>query len=305
MQKGYRIQINATKDGLPMSPEAMCETVKRMIDNNESGVLESGKADSALLKSYADLIGKLDGVERVSEGQLSHGPGLGGPFGWGLTVMIDHSAFKPISIDTHYGLSASINTDWFIDQCLESDETFQAMFEAYCDVEDVDGLEGVESFIETLGMKSNSGDNTYNYETNLDGIIQYTIGMKSHIEDWYYADQSDVLVFIQRHHGGDARCNYGSVEVMRFRCEDSAYAFISPTVGWSVFKCFNADGDEIEPEKSEISYDHFEEGYSSNPTYDLNEEIETVTDNNDDTVTVTFKNGESAVMCPTCRAEYL
>lgn len=187
---------------------------------------------------------------------------------------------------------AEMDTERWLEALFVPDPVMQAAYEQF---EEENAftypLEALQAFGEYMGYEFVESDNTYNYESDLDNVIDYTIFSRAN--EWYYDDSTRIAV--RSHQGGDVRGNYASPQFLKPKDdpEISFLAFGRPVVGWS-----RADGKETE---------EWETGYSSYPTGRINEDIEKVISCNKKKVEaqVQLKSGEVVRVYPVTDAEFV
>lgn len=158
-------------------------------------------------------------------------------------------------------------------------------------------------FEKELGFKIAASGNTYNHESDLSSIMQWSVMVPGNEKgDELY---NDGIILIQFHHGGDARGNYGRVKVYKWHGEDS-FSFLDTCVGWRFESGTDADGKDLDRNKLERMSEKYEIGYAQNPTYQLHGAIERVVsiDLESNNVTLLLKTGETVVAYPYHSAEY-
>lgn len=122
-----------------------------------------------------------------------------------------------------------------------------------------------------LGLVKLHSDNTYNSENDLSQDFVYAVYdiPESETDDWIYSESAIFVVWI--HTGCDIRGGYSPPIFLQ---SEGDYAVpVDFCVGWN-FDEVSIDGEEIE-ETWEFD-DRFQTGYSSNPTYQLNQHIDFV-----------------------------
>lgn len=163
-----------------------------------------------------------------------------------LSVEIfDDGSIQPL-INTNKFIELTLNENGMANELLEHARTNENN-RLHWDGECADHLASV------TGLKVIGQENTYNYESDLDSVLQYTILSDS--DDWYYSDET--LIVLCKHNGGDVRGNYSEAKVYKLMNEDS-HAFLEQNVGYY----FRDDQDNESIEEAEI-------GYSNNPTSEL------------------------------------
>jgi len=192
-------------------------------------------------------------------------------------------------------VTATIDTEAFLKATTEKDDILTNAYHAWLDLDDsiYDCIESFESFCseKLMGGELKTSDNVYNHENDFSDIFQYAVWSTKE-EDWMYGDENETLIYISIHQGGDARGNYGAGYITRLTSE----SFLDWNVGWHVS---TPDGDEALHDK----YDQFSPGYSSNPTHELNKEIEEIIESNEDSALIKLKDGETVRVWPATYVE--
>jgi hypothetical protein len=105
-------------------------------------------------------------------------------------------------------------------------------------------------------------DNVYNAENQFSQQFTFTVYTPTDSPDWTY---SECVVAVCLHRGGDVRGNYGKVAL--YHCDSLADAgFFDWVVGWHIV-------DEDSPLRDKFATDHWEVGYSQQPTCELEKEL--------------------------------
>lgn len=165
--------------------------------------------------------------------------------------------------------------------------------------------EAEEYFEDNLGYEVVTSGNTYNHESDLSDIIQWSLmqpkGMKN---DGLY-NSENAIILIQFHHGGDVRGNYGKTVVYDWQGEDS-FNFLDNCVGWSFADGKDANGKKMDTNQLQRLDERYQNGYTANPTYALQEEIEKVIKvyPKRGRVKLKLKTGETVEAYPNHNAEY-
>lgn len=157
-------------------------------------------------------------------------------------------------------------------------------------------------FQDELGFEVAASGNTYNHESDLSDILQWSVLVPANSKgDNLYRDG---IILIQFHNGGDARGNYGKVGVYKWKGEDS-FAFLDTCVGWNFVEGTDAKGNPLTNETLQRLDERYQIGYAQNPTYQLHGAIERVLeiDEQNDTVTLLLKSGETVKAMPRHNAE--
>lgn len=177
-------------------------------------------------------------------------------------------------------VTAEIDIEPWLNATLIAQDDVQAKFQTFCETKDVSTFDYTltADFFESMGLVKLSGDNSYNCENDLSGTIDYEFfGPEG--ADYIYDD--DCFVALRRHHGGDVRGNYGSVEIYKL----NETGFFERKVGWSC---------EQQPE----SFDSLSMGYSNNPSYEFSKIIREVISHDDEKITVKTTDGQELTFFP-------
>lgn len=161
-----------------------------------------------------------------------------------------------------------------------------------------------ETYFEGLGYEVVTSGNTYNHESDLTDIMQWSLVQpKGSKGDGLYNDEN-AIILIQFHHGGDARGNYGKVVAYDWQGEDS-FNFLDTCVGWSFASGKDSNGEKLSTDQLQKLDERYQVGYTANPTYNLNKEIEKVIkiDLKNNKVKIKLKSGETVEAYPNHRAE--
>ncbi len=195
-----------------------------------------------------------------------------------------------------------INTGEFLDERLEILEELNGEFDRFSELEENEKsswFELVEAFKERKGWASLVRDNTCNGETDLsqEFIFEVFATDGDDTKDWIY--EGDIIC-IQTHNGADIRGGYSKPFFAR-ASDFEETSWLQWTLGWSATSGTDENEEEIPREELQKHDEEFQPGYSSNPTYHLNEEIEEITevDTKENAVTVKLKSGVTLTLYPT------
>lgn len=193
---------------------------------------------------------------------------------------------------------AVMDTDQFIEETLNPQTDVQEQFEQFMEANELDcEYKALDVFLESIGYEERHGDNTYNYENDLDAAINYRVAMPiGDDSDWFYSD--DCLIIISRHHGGDVRSNYGPFEFMKMENSCSELAFLTIVCSWNIISGTDADGNELTEEQCRALDEEWQSGYTSNPGYRCMESVKTVLEENDNSLKVLLLSGETVEIAP-------
>jgi hypothetical protein len=156
--------------------------------------------------------------------------------------------------------------------------------------------EAEDYLTEELGFVVVASGNTYNHESDLSDILQWSIMAPAtdgkHKPELY----AKGILLVQFHHGGDARGNYGVVKAYKWNGEDD-FHFLEAVSGWYVT---DLDGERIDDSLTQ----RFESGYSANPSNELSKHIVKILELSEDKATVELDNGLTVVLSPEHAANY-
>ena len=191
-----------------------------------------------------------------------------------------------------YEISATINTVAFLDAHLEIDQDLTKLFKKM----DYD----VEAFAKLMNRKEQDRQNTYNGESDLNQVFQYTV-LSNKIE-WYYDENA--LVLLETHNGADVRGGYSDYVVCR--AVNELTNLFDVTCGVSFIKGVDNQGQELDRDELQALDERFQVGYCSCPTYELDKFIKRVInpdqqDDDLDQLTVELKSGHIVTMVPSPR----
>lgn len=150
-----------------------------------------------------------------------------------------------------------------------------------------------EYFEKELGFIVVASGNTYNHESDLSEVLQWSIMTNQHSDNDLY---SNGILLVQLHHGGDPRGNYGNVAVYKWEGEDTLF-FLDAVAGYYVT---DLQGERIDNNLTQ----HFESGYSANPGYQLSKHIVKIVDLTEEKATVELDDGSTVVVYPEHSANY-
>lgn len=174
-----------------------------------------------------------------------------------------------INIDKNYVDCCTIDTDKFIEQCLgEKINLPDYVDEAnWCSDEKYNLIKFFESENPDLDYILAKSDNTYNYENDLDTVLNYHIFHSTYEADWCW-NNHPLYIVIERHLGGDVRGNYGEIEVYKIESNIAESGFFDQTLGWIINHNDDQFNDTIQGINDKLSI-----GYSSYPTGQLQDKI--------------------------------
>ncbi len=192
-------------------------------------------------------------------------------------------------------VSATISTPHFLSAWLEVDVGLQDRFTAWAaEHPDLSWFEAGAEFCESeLHLEQLARGNPYNNENDLSQVFVYEVwAAKENSRDWFY--RHDALVLIYAHTGCDVRGGYAYPLLCRGRAHD----YIMPmccSAGFYVAEG-RRDGEALASDEAQALDEVWQTGYSSCPSYRLNQDIERVFhhtwDKTNDTVVVKLKTGE-------------
>ena len=163
-------------------------------------------------------------VENTGRHMLDSGGAYGR--GWQQNAGRDFEAEPAVTISVEEGyIDIRRSTFHFLNECLEFDETLNARFLAFNRKQDpgdqIPWLALMEEFTESIEATGIYGEgkpqtvNTYNHESLVDQILQYT----------YFEIDEQGYVLLQIHGGCDARGGYTAPKAFRCNIEDSPSIF--------------------------------------------------------------------------------
>jgi len=144
------------------------------------------------------------------------------------------------------------------------------------DLANTSWFEHTQLYLESRGYEQLTRDNTFHSENDFDQDFIFEIWQRPHcsVDDWAYADSSEVLIVLYIHTGCDIRGGYSKPLFGNF----DLYDYCMPldwTVQWHIEANSAATDDEAAQVDSWNDSGEFGTGYSSNPTYHLSETIGT------------------------------
>jgi|DEB0MinimDraft_6_1074348.scaffolds.fasta_scaffold00295_12 hypothetical protein len=167
---------------------------------------------------------------------------------------------------------ATIETVAFLSEKCEHLDYIQNQFDEFAADLTQSWFECGQAFCELKGYELKARDNTYNNENDLsqDYVWEIWDDPNPECDDWIYSDSAILVVYI--HTGCDIRGGYSFPVFLK--CTDYDYSLpIDTVVGWNLCDA-SIDGEEI---MDNYEFDEeFQVGNSSNPSYQLNKEIDFV-----------------------------
>lgn len=241
------------------SNQDVINLIKQQIPNMDCSDISISVMPNDYDHELITLIKDIEGVEQVDIGTISRPFGMGGCYGQGVTVYIEDSQANSLIIDDHPEYpSVLINTEAFLTGNFEErDDIFQLLENKYQDHEDWDDYSDadVAHFLaKDLGLHVIDSDNTANRENDLSNEINYTL-VSSNEFDWPCGDK--IFLVARIHQGGDVRGNYSRTRIFDLGDYDSACRLFDICVE---FYFSEQDRDDE---------DHYTNGYTNNPMYDL------------------------------------
>jgi hypothetical protein len=202
-------------------------------------------------------------------------------------------------------VNGCIETAHFLSETCEVDVDLQKQFEEWAGLEensDLSWFEAGEKFAtEVLGLTQEARDNTYNGENDLSQNYVWEVYTDGESSDWIYADNALMLCYA--HTGCDVRGGYAYPLFLR-SCGEYA---IPMDLSVEHYICeARLNGEVLEDNDCRDLDQQWQCGYSSNPSYQLSNDIERVfgfTKTND-TVVIKLKSGEIAKIQTTARTYY-
>lgn len=145
--------------------------------------------------------------------------------------------------------------------------------------------------IDEMGYEVVASGNTYNGESDLSDIMQWSIMAPEGNKELY----ADGVLLVQVHRGGDARANYGKVRA--YKWSEFTMFFLEGCVGWDME---DLEGNRIDNQLSR----RFETGYTANPTYELNRHITKILELSDSYAIVQLDDDTQVKLYPNHPADY-
>jgi hypothetical protein len=150
-------------------------------------------------------------------------------------------------------------------------------------------FEDEEEFMTGLGYKSLGRDNTYNHETDLDANVVWQVWGHPEFDErrneWVYAnsdiaeDGLPLLVSTFAFNHGDPRGGYTAPLFRTGEFGDGSYSICADTVVGYYFMAKNKGDARAEAEADELNEKgEYRAGYSSNPSYHLEENLKVIRD---------------------------
>ncbi len=173
-------------------------------------------------------------------------------------------------------ISATIETAHFLSEACEVDFELQAQFDEWVALEensDLSWFEAGQRFCEdVLGLHKQARDNTYNGENDLSQDYVWEVYTEEiSPSDWIYADNA--LMVVYAHTGCDIRGGYAYPLFLRHQ-GDYAVPFDLTAEFYIIEGRLN--GEEIDEEELRALDEQWQNGYTSNPTYQMSKDIERV-----------------------------
>ena len=194
-------------------------------------------------------------------------------------------------------VSATISTWHLLNQTMEIDQELQARFEAWVALDensDLNWFEAGEKFMEELGYSQEARDNTYNQENELSQVYVYEVWVSEdwNKHDWIYNNDGMVAV-IYPHNGCDARGGYASPVFCKSKTDYSVP--IDLCCGFLALEA-RRDGEDLSDVDRQALDEHWQVGYASHPSCELERDVERVfhftLSKDKQTVCVKLKSGE-------------
>ena len=150
-------------------------------------------------------------------------------------------------------------------------------------------FEDETEFMTSLGYKSLARDNTYNHETDLDANVVWQVWGHPEYDarrnEWIYAnsdtaeDGLPLLVSTFAFNYSDPRGGYTGPLFRTGEFHDGDYSFPADTVVGYYFAAKRKGDARAEAEAEELNSEgKYQNGYSSNPSYHLSEDLKVVRD---------------------------
>lgn len=188
---------------------------------------------------------------------------------------------KPVAVITLWRneISATISTAHFLNELMEIDQEMCAAFEEWAALDEharMDWFEAGQAFLVERGYVTQCRDNIYNGENDLSQVYVWEVWGKedSMHEDWLYWSDDKITV-IYPHNGCDVRGGYASPVFCRPRHKHEYSIPVDVVCGFSILEARH-DGETISDSDRWNLDEKWQVGYSSNPAYAMNKEIERV-----------------------------
>lgn len=175
--------------------------------------------------------------------------------------------------DGKFEVSATISLTHFLDSHLTIDKKLTRRL--YQLIEDQGGgvgyAQAAELLAEDLGLTYISSDNSYNHETDLDQVFQFSV-LSTNESEWYYNE--DTILIIETHNGCDVRGGYSNYVVCKPSGSDLCGLF-DLCCGVSISEA-TKDGVKLTYEQCQELDERWQVGYSRRPTSEVNKSIQRV-----------------------------
>lgn len=215
-----------------------------------------------------------------------------------------HHEQPPISKDApvirnwRRGDPAIIETAAFLDKFFTIQRDLQKDWEQWdSEHTDLSRFESGRQFMEEQGYFQHLRDNVYNSENDLSQVFVYEVYDKQEDDtrDCIYK-HDDTITIIYVHTGCDVRGGYG--RPIFCKSESDYVVPVDLCAQYRAIKGWNADGTEIDRDQLQAIDENWQNGYSSYPYGELDDDVaewheDTRTDT---TVEVTLKSGERVLV---------
>lgn len=191
---------------------------------------------------------------------------------------------------------AEIDTEALIEATLEPDPMMQAAWEEWLDSRD-DNTDSLIEFMEHMGFAHRGADNTYNNENDLSSEFYFNAFTTSDSSDWIY--DKHLILAVCVHQGGDVRGNYDGPTFYRpggSSCDDLQW--LEWVASWGFTRGHDVNGEALDNDQLMELSEEYQYGYTSNPSYHLNEAVEEVLDEDEKSLILKLKTGETVYACP-------
>jgi len=192
-----------------------------------------------------------------------------------------------------FEVSATIQTAHLLASALKVDRDLQAQFEEFADEDENRNLSWFElgdKFAQMrLGLFQHARDNVYNGENDLSEVYVWEVySPEEKVSDWLYCD--DPLTVIYVHTGADVRGGYGKPVFCRPKGD---YPIpVDLCAEFYAASGVDADGDELSDDDLQRIGDHWRTGYSSRPSSQFEDDVETLLSQEGNQMEVMLKSGE-------------
>lgn len=173
-------------------------------------------------------------------------------------------------LDKQHPECCSIAIDWHVAETLGAPIKLPPAIERLCEEHWANTEEVEPNLLALFELMTGSAyeqvarDNTYNYESSLNGYLVYTVYAPIGCRDWVW--QRDVFVVIEVGAGGDPRYSaYSAAKVYHLSDGIGDSGFLETSLGWWL----EPISDLYDPKAVDWLNDRISCGYSSAPYYEL------------------------------------